>query len=61
MAELVRLRGTYKTLDEQREALYPAEERLERKQQTIGLPPGLILFLVVVAGITGMVELIRHT
>jgi hypothetical protein len=29
--------GTYKTLDEQREVLSPAEERFERRRRTIGL------------------------
>lgn len=38
--------GTYKTLDEQREVLSPAEERFERARQTIGLFLGPIVFLV---------------
>lgn len=38
--------GTYKTLDEQREVLSPAEERFERARQTIGLILGPIVFLI---------------
>ena len=45
MAEFVRPGGTYKTLEEQRETLSPAEERFERARQTIGLFLGPIVFL----------------
>jgi len=45
MAESVKPGGTYKTLDEQREALSPAEERFERLRQTIGLLLGPVVFL----------------
>lgn len=43
MSEDVRPQGTYRTLDEQREVLTPAEERFERVRQTTGLIPILIL------------------
>jgi solute carrier family 13 (sodium-dependent dicarboxylate transporter), member 2/3/5 len=46
MADDVRPAGTYRTLDEQREVLSPAEERFERARQTIGLIVGPIVFLV---------------
>ena len=45
MAESVKSGGTYRTLDEQRETLSPAEERFERLRQTIGLFLGPIVFL----------------
>ena len=38
--------GTYKTLDEQREVLSPAEEKFERARQTIGLFLGPVVFLI---------------
>ena len=44
MSEGVRSEGTYRTLDEQRERLSPAEERFERARQTIGLFLGPIVF-----------------
>src|ERR671916_692187 len=46
MTESVRPTGTYKTLDEQREVLTPAEERFERARQTTGLILGPIAFLI---------------
>ncbi len=46
MSETVRPGGTYQTLDEQREALSPAEERFERGRQTIGLFLGPLVFLI---------------
>jgi sodium-dependent dicarboxylate transporter 2/3/5 len=46
MSESVRTGGTYRTLEEQREALSPAEERFERGRQTIGLFLGPVVFLV---------------
>src|SRR5918999_2639957 len=46
MTEDVRPSGTYRTLDEQREVLTPAEERFEKARQTIGLVLGPIVFLV---------------
>ena len=46
MADDVRPAGTYRTLDEQREVLSPAEERFERARQTIGLIVGPIVFLI---------------
>jgi hypothetical protein len=46
MSETVRPGGTYKTLDEQREVLSPAEEKFERARQTIGLFLGPIAFLI---------------
>jgi hypothetical protein len=61
MAESVRSGGTYKTLDEQRGALYPVEESFERAPQTIGLLLGPLVFLVIVAGIAVMIELNRLT
>jgi len=45
MAESVRPRGIYQTLDEQREKLSPAEERFERARQTVGLFLGPLVFL----------------
>lgn len=45
MSEGTRFGGTYKTLDEQRETLSPAEERFERIRQTVGLFLGPIVFL----------------
>ncbi|MDP9411231.1 MAG: DASS family sodium-coupled anion symporter [Actinomycetota bacterium] len=46
MAEGVRPTGTYKTLDEQREVLSPAEQRFEKARQTIGLFLGPVVFLI---------------
>src|SRR5215203_1333614 len=46
MSESVRTGGTYRTLEEQREALSPAEERFERGRQKIGLFLGPVVFLV---------------
>ena len=46
MSEEVRPSGTYKTLDEQREVLSPAEVRFEKARQTIGLVLGPIAFLI---------------
>ncbi|HSK99450.1 MAG TPA: DASS family sodium-coupled anion symporter [Rubrobacteraceae bacterium] len=46
MSEDVRPGGTYKTLDEQREVLTPAEQRFEQARQTSGLIIGPIAFLV---------------
>src|SRR3712207_2025867 len=46
MTEDVRPSGTYRTLDEQREVLTPAEERFEKARQTIGLILGPIVFLI---------------
>src|SRR3712207_841975 len=46
MTDSVRPTGTYKTLDEQREVLTPAEERFERARQTTGLILGPIAFLI---------------
>ncbi|QIN80440.1 DASS family sodium-coupled anion symporter [Rubrobacter marinus] len=45
MADTVRPGGTYRTLDEQREVLSPAEERFERARQTLGLFIGPLVFL----------------
>ena len=46
MAQDVRPTGTYKTLDEQREVLSPAEQRFEKARQTIGLFLGPVVFLI---------------
>jgi sodium-dependent dicarboxylate transporter 2/3/5 len=46
LSEDVRPGGTYKTLDEQREVLSPAEERFERRRRTIGLFLGPLALLV---------------
>ena len=46
MSEDIRPGGTYKTLDEQREVLSPAEERFERRRWTIGLFLGPLVLLV---------------
>ena len=46
MSEDIRAGGTYKTLDEQREVLSPAEERFERRRRTIGLVLGPLALLV---------------
>jgi solute carrier family 13 (sodium-dependent dicarboxylate transporter), member 2/3/5 len=46
VTDSVRPGGTYKTLDEQREVLTPAEERFERARQTTGLILGPIAFLI---------------
>jgi solute carrier family 13 (sodium-dependent dicarboxylate transporter), member 2/3/5 len=48
MTEDVRPSGTYRTLDEQREVLTPAEERFEKARQTIGLILGPIVFMYLV-------------
>ncbi len=44
MTEDVTPSGTYRTLDEQREVLTPAEQRFEKARQTIGLILGPIVF-----------------
>src|SRR5919107_3050132 len=46
MSEQVGPGGTYKTFDEQREVLSPAEQRFEEARQTTGLILGPIVFLV---------------
>jgi solute carrier family 13 (sodium-dependent dicarboxylate transporter), member 2/3/5 len=46
LSEDIRPGGTYKTLDEQREVLSPAEERFERRRRTIGLFLGPLVLLV---------------
>jgi solute carrier family 13 (sodium-dependent dicarboxylate transporter), member 2/3/5 len=46
LSEDVRPTGTYRTLDEQREVLTPAEERFERARQTTGLILGPVAFLI---------------
>ena len=46
MSEDIRASGTYKTLDEQREVLSPAEERFEKYRRTIGLFLGPLALLV---------------
>ena len=46
MSEQVGPSGTYKTFDEQREVLSPAEQRFEKARQTTGLILGPIVFLV---------------
>jgi len=46
LSEDIRPGGTYKTLDEQREVLSPAEERFERRRRTIGLFLGPLALLV---------------
>jgi sodium-dependent dicarboxylate transporter 2/3/5 len=46
LSEDIRPGGTYKTLDEQREVLSPAEERFERRRRTIGLFLGPVALLV---------------
>ncbi|HET6659961.1 MAG TPA: hypothetical protein VFH16_08610 [Rubrobacter sp.] len=46
MSEDIRAGGTYKTLDEQREVLSPAEERFEKYRRTIGLFLGPLALLV---------------
>jgi sodium-dependent dicarboxylate transporter 2/3/5 len=47
MAESVKPGGTYKTLDEQREVLTPAEQRFEQARRTIGLFLGPVVLLVI--------------
>ena len=47
MSEGTRSGGTYRTFDEQRERLSPAEERFERGRRTVGLFLGPVLFLAV--------------
>jgi solute carrier family 13 (sodium-dependent dicarboxylate transporter), member 2/3/5 len=54
MSETARPGGTYRTLDEQREVLSPAEERFEKARQTIGLFLGPVAFLVVYFLPTGL-------
>jgi solute carrier family 13 (sodium-dependent dicarboxylate transporter), member 2/3/5 len=46
MTEDIRPGGTYRTLDEQREVLSPAEERFEKARRTIGLFLGPLAFLI---------------
>ena len=46
LSEDIRPGGTYKTLDEQREVLSPAEERFERRRRTIGLFLGPVALLI---------------
>jgi hypothetical protein len=46
LSEDIRPGGTYKTLDEQREVLSPAEERFARRRRTIGLFLGPLALLV---------------
>ena len=46
MSEQAGPSGTYKTFDEQREVLSPAEQRFEKARQTTGLILGPIVFLV---------------
>ena len=46
MSEDISPGGTYKTLDEQREVLSPAEERFERRRRTIGLFLGPVALLI---------------
>ncbi|HZF59137.1 MAG TPA: DASS family sodium-coupled anion symporter [Rubrobacter sp.] len=46
MTDSVRPTGTYKTFDEQREVLTPAEQRFEKARQTIGLFLGPVAFLI---------------
>jgi solute carrier family 13 (sodium-dependent dicarboxylate transporter), member 2/3/5 len=46
LSEDIRPGGTYKTLDEQREVLSPAEERFERRRRTIGLFLGPVVLLI---------------
>jgi solute carrier family 13 (sodium-dependent dicarboxylate transporter), member 2/3/5 len=46
LSEDIRPGGTYKTLDEQREVLSPAEERFENYRRTIGLFLGPLALLV---------------
>src|SRR5919112_6020843 len=46
MSEQVGQGGTYKTFDEKREVLSPAEQRFEKARQTTGLILGPIVFLV---------------
>ena len=46
MTDTARPGGTYRTLDEQREVLSPAEQRFERARQTLGLFIGPLAFLV---------------
>ena len=48
MSEDIRPGGTYKTLDEQREVLSPAEERFERRRRTIGLFLGPLALLMMI-------------
>jgi solute carrier family 13 (sodium-dependent dicarboxylate transporter), member 2/3/5 len=54
LSEDIRPGGTYKTLDEQREVLSPAEERFERRRRTIGLflgPPVLLIMMLLPLGL----------
>ena len=54
MSETVKPGGTYRTRDEQREVLSPAEERFEKARQTIGRFLGPVAFLVVYFLPTGL-------
>jgi solute carrier family 13 (sodium-dependent dicarboxylate transporter), member 2/3/5 len=54
LSEDIRPGGTYKTLDEQREVLSPAEERFERRRRTIGLflgPLALVVMMLLPLGL----------
>jgi sodium-dependent dicarboxylate transporter 2/3/5 len=54
LSEDIRPGGTYKTLDEQREVLSPAEERFERRRRTIGLflgPVALVVMMLLPLGL----------
>ena len=54
MSEDIRPGGTYRTLDEQREVLSPAEERFEKRRRTIGLflgPVALLIMMVLPLGL----------
>ena len=46
VSESVNTRGTYKTFEEQKEVLSPAEQRFEKARQTTGLILGPIVFIV---------------
>ena len=46
MSESVNTRGTYKTFEEQKEVLSPAEQRFEKTRQTTGLILGPIVFIM---------------
>jgi sodium-dependent dicarboxylate transporter 2/3/5 len=46
LSEDIRPGGTYRTLDEQREVLSPAEERFEKYRRTIGLFLGPLVLLI---------------
>jgi solute carrier family 13 (sodium-dependent dicarboxylate transporter), member 2/3/5 len=54
LSEDIRPGGTYRTLDEQREVLSPAEERFERRRRTIGLflgPLALVVMMLLPLGL----------